>query len=54
MATMRSSLGNSSMSALSKVVLPEPVPPETRMFLAGHQGQLRRFQDVLRQGFLLD
>ena len=31
MATMRSSSGSSSISAFSSVVLPEPVPPETRM-----------------------
>ena len=30
-ATMSSSTGSSSMRALSKVVLPDPVPPETRM-----------------------
>ena len=30
-ATMRSSTGSSSMRALSKVGLPDPVPPETRM-----------------------
>ena len=32
MATMRSSSGNNSMSAFNSVVLPDPVPPETRMF----------------------
>ena len=32
MATIRSSSGSSSISAFSSVVLPEPVPPETRMF----------------------
>ena len=31
MATIRSSSGKSSMSALRRVVLPDPVPPETRM-----------------------
>ena len=31
MATIRSSSGRSSMRALSNVVLPDPVPPETRM-----------------------
>ena len=31
MATIRSSSGSSSISAFSSVVLPEPVPPETRM-----------------------
>ena len=33
MATIRSSSGSNSISALRSVVLPEPVPPETRMFL---------------------
>ena len=32
MATMRSFSGRSSIKALSKVVLPEPVPPDTKMF----------------------
>ena len=32
MATIRSSSGRSSIRAFSSVVLPEPVPPETRMF----------------------
>ena len=31
MATMRSSSGSNSMSAFSSVVLPDPVPPKTRM-----------------------
>ena len=31
MATIRSSSGSNSMSALSSVVFPDPVPPETRM-----------------------
>ena len=31
MATIRSSSGRSSISAFSSVVLPDPVPPETRM-----------------------
>ena len=33
MATIRSSAGRSSISAFRSVVLPEPVPPETRTFL---------------------
>ena len=32
MATMRSSSGRSSIKALSSVVFPDPVPPETRTF----------------------
>ena len=32
-ATIRSSSGSSSISAFKSVVFPEPVPPETRMFL---------------------
>ena len=47
-ATMRSSTGSSSMRALSKVVLPDPVPPETRMLRRVINILLCRFQDVFR------
>ena len=38
MATMRSSSGSSSIRAFSSVVLPEPVPPETRMLRREWEG----------------
>ena len=50
MATIRSSSGSNSISALRSVVLPEPVPPETRMFRReAKQGRPGGPEDRLRQ-----
>ena len=53
MATIRSSSGSSSMSALSNVVLPLPVPPLTRIFRRVWRVRSAAWRMCLRQRAVL-
>ena len=49
MVTMRSSFGMNDESTLSIVVLPEPVPPETRMFSASLDARAQEVDHLGRE-----
>ena len=51
--TIRSSPGSSSMRALSKVVLPDPVPPETRMLRRDNNIRSAAFKTFSGRAFCL-